>query len=65
MALHWFLVASTFILFLIGAGLFSKSVGFFEYYVSRKLDVPSIESLVCLCLAAILLGRGRRCCRER
>lgn len=31
-ALHWFLIGSTFILFLIGAGLFSKGVAFFEYY---------------------------------
>lgn len=30
--LHWFLVGSTSILFLIGAGLLSKGVGFFEYY---------------------------------
>ncbi|KAK4685498.1 high-affinity iron transporter, partial [Tremellales sp. Uapishka_1] len=31
--LHWFLVGSTSILFLIGAGLMSKGVGFFQYYV--------------------------------
>lgn len=30
--LHWFLVGSTSILFLIGAGLMSKGVGFFQYY---------------------------------
>jgi high-affinity iron transporter len=30
--LHWFLVSSTCLLFLIGAGLASKAVGFFEYY---------------------------------
>jgi hypothetical protein len=30
--LHWFLVGSTTILFLIGAGLFSKAIGYFEYY---------------------------------
>jgi high-affinity iron transporter len=28
------LIASTYLLFLIGAGLFSKCIGFFEYYVS-------------------------------
>lgn len=31
-ALHWFLVVSTSILFLVGAGLFSKAVGFLKYY---------------------------------
>ncbi|KAJ9107945.1 hypothetical protein QFC19_002688 [Naganishia cerealis] len=35
-ALSWFLVASTYLLFLIGAGLFSKSIGFFEYYRFAK-----------------------------
>lgn len=30
--LHWFLVISTCLLFLIGAGLFSKGIGFFQYY---------------------------------
>jgi high-affinity iron transporter len=30
--LHWFLIASTTILFLIGAGLFSRGIGFFQYY---------------------------------
>lgn len=30
--LHWFLIGSTTLLFLIGAGLLSKAVGFFEYY---------------------------------
>lgn len=30
--LHWFLVISTTVLFLIGAGLFAKAIGFFEYY---------------------------------
>jgi high-affinity iron transporter len=30
--LHWFLIGSTTVLFLIGAGLLSKAVGFFEYY---------------------------------
>ncbi|GFZ45102.1 Plasma membrane iron permease [Saitozyma sp. JCM 24511] len=30
--LHWFLVASTSFLFLIGAGLASRGVGFFQYY---------------------------------
>jgi len=34
--LHWFLVGSTCFLFLIGAGLASKGVGFFEYYVFAK-----------------------------
>jgi hypothetical protein len=34
--LHWFLVGSTTILFLIGAGLFSKAIGFFEYYTFAK-----------------------------
>jgi len=34
--LHWFLVGSTSILFLIGAGLFSKAIGFFEYYTFAK-----------------------------
>lgn len=34
--LHWFLVGSTTILFLIGAGLFSKAIGFFEYYQFAK-----------------------------
>lgn len=31
-SLHWFLVGSTSFLFLIGAGLASKAVGFFQYY---------------------------------
>ncbi|KAJ9114381.1 hypothetical protein QFC20_001524 [Naganishia adeliensis] len=35
-ALSWFLVASTYLLFLIGAGLFSKCIGFFEYYRFAK-----------------------------
>jgi high-affinity iron transporter len=45
-ALHWFLVVSTCILFLIGAGLFSKAVGFFEYYVScdRRLSSTCCRS---------------------
>lgn len=30
--LHWFLIFSTTFLFLIGAGLFSKAIGFFQYY---------------------------------
>lgn len=30
--LHWFLIFSTFLLFLIGAGLFTRSIWFFEYY---------------------------------
>ncbi|WWC86615.1 uncharacterized protein L201_001492 [Kwoniella dendrophila CBS 6074] len=30
--LHWFLVVSTSFLFLIGAGLFSKGIGYFQYY---------------------------------
>ncbi|WWC59749.1 uncharacterized protein I303_102311 [Kwoniella dejecticola CBS 10117] len=30
--LHWFLVGSTSFLFLIGAGLFSKGIGYFQYY---------------------------------
>jgi hypothetical protein len=34
--LHWFLVGSTSILFLIGAGLASKGVGYFEYYMFAK-----------------------------
>jgi hypothetical protein len=34
--LHWFLVGSTTILFLIGAGLFSKAIGYFEYYTFAK-----------------------------
>lgn len=34
--LHWFLVGSTTLLFLIGAGLFSKAVGFFQYYIFAK-----------------------------
>ncbi|WVR04857.1 hypothetical protein IAU60_001869 [Kwoniella sp. DSM 27419] len=34
--LHWFLVGSTSLLFLIGAGLLSKAVGFFEYYKFAK-----------------------------
>ena len=34
--IHWFLVVSTCFLFLIGAGLASKGVGFFEYYVFAK-----------------------------
>lgn len=34
--LHYFLMASTTLLFLIGAGLLSKGVGFFEYYVFAK-----------------------------
>jgi high-affinity iron transporter len=34
--LHWFLICSTSILFLIGAGLMSKGVGFFEYYNFSK-----------------------------
>lgn len=34
--LHWFLVGSTTLLFLIGAGLFSKSIGYFEYYTFAK-----------------------------
>lgn len=39
-ALSWFLVASTYLLFLIGAGLFSKCIGFFEYYVSAVEEPP-------------------------
>ncbi|KAI5453241.1 high-affinity iron permease [Naganishia albida] len=35
-ALSWFLIASTYLLFLIGAGLFSKCIGFFEYYRFAK-----------------------------
>ncbi|KAJ9121663.1 hypothetical protein QFC22_002283 [Naganishia vaughanmartiniae] len=35
-ALSWFLVVSTYLLFLIGAGLFSKCIGFFEYYRFAK-----------------------------
>ncbi|ORY28144.1 iron permease FTR1/Fip1/EfeU [Naematelia encephala] len=34
--LHWFLIGSTSLLFLIGAGLMSKGVGYFEYYVFAK-----------------------------
>ncbi|BEI80659.1 hypothetical protein CcaverHIS002_0111880 [Cutaneotrichosporon cavernicola] len=34
--LHWFLIFSTAFLFLIGAGLFSKAIGFFEYYKFAK-----------------------------
>ncbi|CAK9784296.1 iron permease FTR1 [Cutaneotrichosporon oleaginosum] len=34
--LHWFLIISTTILFLIGAGLFSKAIGFFQYYKFAK-----------------------------
>ncbi|RSH80077.1 high-affinity iron permease [Saitozyma podzolica] len=34
--LHWFLVASTSFLFLIGAGLASKGIGFFQYYYFSK-----------------------------
>lgn len=34
--LHWFLVISTTFLFLIGAGLFAKAIGFFEYYHFAK-----------------------------
>ncbi|GMK57510.1 hypothetical protein CspeluHIS016_0403440 [Cutaneotrichosporon spelunceum] len=34
--LHWFLVFSTTFLFLIGAGLFSKAIGFFQYYKFAK-----------------------------
>ncbi|TXT15962.1 hypothetical protein VHUM_00465 [Vanrija humicola] len=34
--LHWFLIISTTILFLIGAGLASRGVGFLEYYVFAK-----------------------------
>nr|ODN96639.1 high-affinity iron permease CaFTR1 [Cryptococcus depauperatus CBS 7855] len=34
--LHWFLVGSTSLLCLIGAGLFSKGVGYFEYYRFAK-----------------------------
>lgn len=30
--LHWFLIFSTFFLFLIGSGLFTRSIWFFEYY---------------------------------
>jgi high-affinity iron transporter len=48
--LHWFLVSSTCLLFLIGAGLASKAVGFFEYYsfsravggVSRSMETCGI-----------------------
>jgi high-affinity iron transporter len=42
-ALSWFLVGSTYLLFLIGAGLFSKCIGFFEYYVG-------LDELKSLCL---------------
>ena len=31
--LHWFLIGSTSCLFLIGAGLASKAIGYFQYYV--------------------------------
>lgn len=34
--LHWFLVSSTCLLFLIGAGLASKAVGFFQYYAFSR-----------------------------
>ncbi|KAL1413070.1 high-affinity iron permease [Vanrija albida] len=34
--LHWFLIISTTILFLIGAGLASRGVGFLQYYVFAK-----------------------------
>lgn len=34
--LHWFLVSSTCLLFLIGAGLASKAVGFFQYHAFAK-----------------------------
>lgn len=34
--LHWFLVGSTSFLCLIGAGLLSKGVGFFQYYHFSK-----------------------------
>ena len=34
--LHWFLIGSTTFLFLIGAGLASKGVGFFQYYRFAK-----------------------------
>lgn len=30
--LHWFLIGSTTFIFLIGAGLFSKAIGYFQYY---------------------------------
>ncbi|BEJ17555.1 hypothetical protein CspHIS471_0609560 [Cutaneotrichosporon sp. HIS471] len=34
--LHWFLIFSTAFLFLIGAGLFAKAIGFFQYYKFAK-----------------------------
>lgn len=34
--LHWFLIFSTFFLFLIGAGLFTRAIWFFEYYKFAK-----------------------------
>ncbi|EIW73487.1 hypothetical protein TREMEDRAFT_42374 [Tremella mesenterica DSM 1558] len=34
--LHWFLIGSTTFIFLIGAGLASKGVGYFQYYVFAK-----------------------------
>ncbi|OCF33775.1 high-affinity iron permease CaFTR1 [Kwoniella heveanensis CBS 569] len=34
--LHWFLVGSTSFLFLIGAGLMSKGIGYFQYYRFAK-----------------------------
>jgi high-affinity iron transporter len=34
--LHWFLIASTTLLLLVGAGLFSKGIGFLEYYKFAK-----------------------------
>jgi len=36
LAIHWFLVISTCILFLVGAGLFSRACGYFQEYVFNR-----------------------------
>jgi len=40
--LHWFLVGSTTFLFLIGAGLASKAIGYFQYYVFAQGVVSDV-----------------------
>ncbi|KDQ13780.1 hypothetical protein BOTBODRAFT_160045 [Botryobasidium botryosum FD-172 SS1] len=36
LAIHWFLVVSTCVLFLVGAGLFSRGCGYFQTYVFNR-----------------------------
>ena len=49
-ALHTFLIISTCILFLVGAGLFSKAIGYLENYPFVSFPSPLLSSTLPLAL---------------